>query len=147
MRSPLVRALTIGALAAAAAWWFMLARPMPLDDETLARFQENTSAMVARIEQQSPELPYAARQAKALRQAIAETGYRPDLTLRRWLSAAYREEIRAGDPALVMDRLRLLDSLLATAFGDGTDDATFALIIDSDADDIAAAARKRRSGE
>lgn len=147
IRSPLFRALAIGALAAAAAWWFMPAQPMPLDGEHLERFQENTSAMVKRIEQESPALPYAARQADALRRAITATGYSADLTLRRWLSASYREEIRGGDPALAMDRLRLLDSLLATAFGDGADDATFALIIADDAADIATAARKRRAGE
>ena len=117
---------------------------MPLDNKTLEKFQETNSKIFAQLLEQSNGMSYAEMSAESFRLAIKAIGYHPDKTLLVWLSPEFHAKITAGDPKLVTDQLRLTDSLIKTALGDGSTDEEFARIMAQYSSEVRDAARLRR---
>jgi hypothetical protein len=111
-------ALVLGGLAAV---YFATrsAGVMPLDENTLAQFQEANSRANREFLANKPAMPYAVRSAVSVREAINELGYDPDRTLIHWMSAEFKSELNRTDPRGALDKIRLTESLLGTALGDG----------------------------
>ena len=117
---------------------------MPLDNKTLEKFQETNSKIFAQLLEQTNGMSYVEMSAESLRLAIKAVGYNPDKTLLVWLSPDFREKIIAGDPKLVTDQLRVTESLVKTALGDGSTDEEFARIMERYSPAVRDAARLRR---
>jgi len=134
-------------LVAVAATVYLALRPgvMPLDDATLEKFQMANAEAVEQLFERKTNLADPLVSATAFRLAVEELGYSADKTLDYWLSDRFREELAAGNPAEVITRRRLVDSLLAKALGDGLSDELFAQILAAYSDEVQHAARKRRN--
>ena len=91
---------------------------LPLDNVSLEQFQEANSRITTQLSTEHQNVPYAVAASMAARRAIAELGHDPNQTLVYWLSPAFNDDLAAGDPALAVDRRRLVDSLLAVLLGD-----------------------------
>jgi hypothetical protein len=117
---------------------------MPLDGDTLGRFQEANSRAVTVLSRANIGLPYAVVQAEAIRAALVEMGHDPEETLLYWLSPQFQQDLANGDPREIVDRTRLTGNLLSLALGDQASDEEFAGIIAPFSPELQAAASSRR---
>jgi len=133
-------------LAGLAMYNLKAATVMPLDEKTLERFQQaNSQAASQRISENSG-LTQNEITALSFQEAVKEIGFNPEKTILYWISPEFQTEVRAGDPAKMTDVLRLTDSLLGVALGDGSPDEEFERIIGRYSPAVQEAARKRRGG-
>jgi hypothetical protein len=119
---------------------------MPLDEKTLEKFQEANGRINALRQSETNGLTPVEINAASFQEAVKEIGYNPEKTILHWLSPEFQAEVRAGDPAKMTDTLRLTDSLLGAALGDGATSEEFERIIGRYSPAVQDAARKRRGG-
>ena len=124
--------------------WFIRSGVMPLDGETLERFQMANSREVAALQADPKGMTYNQIASAGFRRAVTSVGYYPSETLLYWLSPAFREDVMANEPTRATDLLRLTESLIKVALGDGSPDDEFETIIAAFTPAVREAARARR---
>jgi hypothetical protein len=135
---------TILLVVAAFIGWFIRSGVMPLDGETLERFQEANSREVAALQANPKGMTYYQMASTGFRRAVTDVGYYPSETLVYWLSPKFRDDIMANEPTRATDLLRLTESLIKVALGDGSPDDEFETIITAFTPAVREAARARR---
>lgn len=119
---------------------------MLLDEKTLEKFQEASSRNTSLMQSENTGLSHYEITAISFQKAVKEIGYHPEKTILYWLSSEFKSEVVAGDSAKVTDTLRLTDSLLGAALGDGSSEEEFGRIIGRYSPEVQSAARQRRGG-
>lgn len=119
---------------------------LPLDNPSLARFQEMLSQVTTQFMAIVPDVPYPVRTARAAQETLLNLGYDPDRTVRYWLSPEFEADLaRESQPGRAVDARRTTDNLLSILLGDQGGTEEFEHIIADYSPEAQALARARRT--